>query len=212
MNIKNIFAFTGLTILSLGLISNVNAATVAGSFSSSPPILKDINSTNATAPFSVNSTNSSTVLIASGIDTAGLNGTCVTQNNCFSPHIINITTGQNVIWNNTDNVVHTITSGKPTDSTIGKLFDKSIPPVSIVSITFNDTGKINYFCTIHPWMKGMVIVEQSHGSGTSPQNVTSTNLGNTTNLSQELTNSNSQNASNLQGNLLVTNSSNQTHP
>lgn len=210
MKIKNIVAFAVLTTLSLGLISNVNAATIAGPFSSSPPILKDVNSTNA-RPFSAKSTNSSIVLIASGIGAAGPNGTCVTQNNCFNPHIINITTGQNVTWNNTDNVVHTITSGMPIGSTIGKLFDKSIPPGSTVSITFNDTGKINYFCTIHPWMKGEVIVEQSHDLGTNSQNTSTNFAGNIDNLSQDL-NSSSQNASKSQGNTLVTNSSNQTHP
>ena len=240
MNSKNIFSFAVLIMLSFGVasFSNANAATVVGPFSAHPPILKNINATNATAQSNAtnataqsnaiptistqNATNSSNVvLIAPGTGAAGPNGTCVTQNNCFNPHTINITTGQNVTWNNTDSVLHTVVSGKPTDSnsTIGKLFNKSIPPGETISIKFNSTGKINYFCQIHPWMKGEVVVKNStstlQSSGTnSQQNTTGSETNSSKNIInslQNVTNSSSQNSSNSQAGTLVTNSSNQTH-
>ena len=238
MNSKNVFSFAVVIMLSFGVVSvsSANAATVVGPFSAHPPILKNINSTNATAQNSTNATaqtnipsvsaqnvtNSNIVSIAPGTAVAGPNGTCITQNNCFNPHTINITTGQNVTWNNKDSVLHTVVSGKSTDSnsTIGNLFNKSIPPGGTVSIKFNSTGKINYFCQIHPWMKGEVVVKKSNtlhtsqNSGTNSQNANGLETNSSKNIinsSQNITNSSSQNSSNAQAGRLVTNSSNQTH-
>lgn len=70
----------------------------------------------------------------------------------YSPTIIQTTTGTTVTWTNDDNVVHTVTD-------VGGTFDSHlILPNTTWKYTFNNEGKYNYFCTLHPWMKGIVIV------------------------------------------------------
>ena len=70
----------------------------------------------------------------------------------YSPTIIQIITGTTITWRNDDSVVHTVT-----DLT-GKFDSHLIQPNSSWKYTFYYEGKYNYFCTLHPWMKGLIIV------------------------------------------------------
>jgi len=70
----------------------------------------------------------------------------------YSPTIIQISPGTIVTWKNNDSVVHTVTD-------LGGKFDSHlILPDASWQYDFYDEGKYNYFCTLHPWMKGLVIV------------------------------------------------------
>ncbi len=70
----------------------------------------------------------------------------------YSPTIIEVISGTTVTWTNDDSVVHTVTS-------LNGTFDSHlILPASTWKYTFYNEGKYNYFCTLHPWMKGLVIV------------------------------------------------------
>jgi plastocyanin len=70
----------------------------------------------------------------------------------YHPTIIQITAGTSVKWTNDDSIIHTVTD-------IGGTFDSDfIQPDSNWKHTFEQKGKYTYFCTIHPWMKGIVIV------------------------------------------------------
>lgn len=70
----------------------------------------------------------------------------------YHPTIIQVITGTTVTWTNDDSIIHTVTD-------IGGKFDSDlIQPGSGWKYTFYDEGKYTYFCTIHPWMKGLVIV------------------------------------------------------
>lgn len=70
----------------------------------------------------------------------------------YSPTIIQIITGTTVTWTNNDSVIHTVTDLK------GSFDSDIIQPDSSWKHTFYNEGKYTYFCTIHPWMKGVVIV------------------------------------------------------
>ena len=62
------------------------------------------------------------------------------------------------------------------EQTIGPPF----PPVSSFTVTFQEPGTYPYYCTIHPWMTGQVIVQGQNQTGTLGQNQTGTlgqNLG-----------------------------------
>ncbi len=87
---------------------------------------------------------------------------CVSTNNCFTPNPISIAVGATVTWKNTDIVSHYITSGNPSDTTTGTVFDSGnlIKPRGTYQFTFANSGTYNYFCTVHPWMIGQVIVGQ----------------------------------------------------
>ena len=87
----------------------------------------------------------------------------------FSPSIITVKVGDEVFWYNDDREGHTITSGQGSGrfgwmgDDYGKpdgIFDSGrFMPEESWSKIFTDVGTFQYFCTIHPWMEGFVIVE-----------------------------------------------------
>ncbi|MGB9002386.1 MAG: plastocyanin/azurin family copper-binding protein [Nitrosotalea sp.] len=84
---------------------------------------------------------------------------CATAKNCYNPDVATVAPGDTVTWTNADSVSHTVTSGNPSDNQTGTIFDSSlIRPTSTYSFTFKDAGMYNYFCEVHPWMTGQVIV------------------------------------------------------
>ena len=103
----------------------------------------------------------SEVDIAAGAGSSA-SAACVTTNNCFSPNPINVAPGTEVEWKNTDTVSHTVTSGKVTDDNAGSLFDSGlIKKGAEFKFTFADAGTYDYFCTVHPWMVGQVVVGEA---------------------------------------------------
>ena len=78
--------------------------------------------------------------------------------NCFVPSTVTIEVGDTVTWDNTDTAAHTATGGNPTDGPSG-VFDSSlIMAGGSFSHTFEAAGMFDYFCMVHPWMSGVVIV------------------------------------------------------
>lgn len=81
--------------------------------------------------------------------------------NFFAPAIINIARGTTIIWTNNDNEIHTVTYGDPgSGSPKDTLFDSgAIPSGRSFQHAFKDRGDFNYYCTLHPFMTGKVIVK-----------------------------------------------------
>jgi len=78
---------------------------------------------------------------------------------CFIPSTVVITVGGTVTWENTDTMAHTSSSGTPADGPDG-VFDSSLVMAGAsFSHTFDSAGTFDYFCMVHPWMTGTVIVE-----------------------------------------------------
>ncbi|EPA05949.1 copper binding protein, plastocyanin/azurin family [Candidatus Nitrosarchaeum limnium BG20] len=76
----------------------------------------------------------------------------------YDPTTITVPVGTPVVWDNVDNVVHTVTSGK--DATPDGTFDSGlIDAGKTFKFTFSSPGKVDYFCMVHPWMVGSVEVE-----------------------------------------------------
>jgi plastocyanin len=79
-------------------------------------------------------------------------GTAVAIDNfAFSPATLNVKMGQQVTWTNKQDVAHTVTAD-------GGTFDHPMPPNATFSFTFPKAGSFAYHCTIHPFMKGTVVV------------------------------------------------------
>ena len=79
--------------------------------------------------------------------------------NCFVPSTVTIEVGDTVTWDNTDIAAHTATGGNPTDGPSG-VFDSSlIMAGGSYSYTADTAGTFDYFCMVHPWMEGTLIVE-----------------------------------------------------
>jgi hypothetical protein len=66
-----------------------------------------------------------------------------------------------VRWENADTAAHTVTSGTPEDGHDG-IFDSGLfAPGKDFQYQFTEAGNFEYFCLVHPWMAGVVIVSQA---------------------------------------------------
>jgi plastocyanin len=77
------------------------------------------------------------------------------QNNgqFYSPQTLTMKVGVTVTWTNHDGTAHSITSKG------SSLFDSGgIPTGGSFKYTFTHPGTYNYYCTIHPWMTGIIVV------------------------------------------------------
>ena len=83
---------------------------------------------------------------------------CDKTDTCYVPSSLTITKGQTVTWKNQDSGFHTVTSGTY-DNPDGKFDSGHINPDDTFSYTFEDSGSFDFFCTLHPWMYGKIIVQ-----------------------------------------------------
>ena len=83
---------------------------------------------------------------------------CEEIDRCYIPSSIVIESGKEITWINEDSAFHSVTSGfydAPTN-----LFDSGhLDPFESYTLGFDEKGTFDYFCTLHPWMMGQVIVE-----------------------------------------------------
>jgi plastocyanin len=98
----------------------------------------------------------------------------------YVPKQVSISQGDAVTWINNDTEAHTVTSGtgagieslltnkqgKPNGIFDSGLFD----PGESWTHNFTDAGRYAYFCTIHPWMDGIVTVALDQGKSQQQQN------------------------------------------
>jgi len=87
----------------------------------------------------------------------------------FSPTKLSIQVGDTITWINDDREGHTIASGKGSGrfgwmsddygTPDGHFESSRFMPNESWSFTFDKTGAFAYFCTIHPWMEGIVLVQ-----------------------------------------------------
>ena len=81
-----------------------------------------------------------------------------TADGCFIPSMVTIDVGGEVIWENNDTAAHTITSGTAVDGPDGHWDSSLVMAGSTFSHMFDEAGTFDYFCMVHPWMSGVVIV------------------------------------------------------
>lgn len=85
-----------------------------------------------------------------------------TDEGCFIPATVTIDAGGEVTWVNDDAVTHTVTSGVLTDGGPDGVFDSGLfSPATSFSHKFEEVGEYPYFCLVHPWMEGLVIVQEA---------------------------------------------------
>jgi len=93
---------------------------------------------------------------------------CEETNECYIPHEVTIDIGGHVTWSNDDTAAHTVTSGISSYSGIdgfwradpnGKFDSSLLMSGNTFSHEFKTSGEYPYFCMVHPWMTGIVIVE-----------------------------------------------------
>jgi plastocyanin len=88
----------------------------------------------------------------------------------FEPASLEVEAGTEVTWTNEDNILHTVTSGKPGDDLDMSgaaanppkpdgLFDGKLDGKGATfSFTFDEPGTYTYYCDIHREMHGEIVV------------------------------------------------------
>ena len=124
---------------------------------------------SATAPAAFADHATATVSAPPGSSVPG----CEETNECYIPYEVTVDVGGEVTWTNDDSAAHTVTSGSPADGPDGE-FDSSLFMAGAeFSHKFETAGTYNYFCMVHPWMEGIVVVQEAgaekhdddHGDG-----------------------------------------------
>jgi plastocyanin len=108
------------------------------------------------------------VTIAKGAANPEVDLTLQKVGDWYTPKKTVVSVGDTVTWKNEDVEPHTVTSGLGSGiqsvqtNEQGKpdgIFDSGLfKPGESWSRTFYNPGTYNYFCTIHPWMEGVVVV------------------------------------------------------
>jgi plastocyanin len=75
------------------------------------------------------------------------------DNFSFTPATITVAVGTQVTWTNRDDIPHTIVTE---DKTVKS---KALDTDEKFSATFDKPGTYSYFCSIHPKMKGTIVVQ-----------------------------------------------------
>ena len=84
---------------------------------------------------------------------------CGPNPECYIPPYYVAKVGQTVSWKNDDSAFHSVTSGQQENP--DGLFDSGhIDPYERFSYEFNEAGVYSYYCTLHPWMNGVIKVER----------------------------------------------------
>ncbi|MGH9991769.1 MAG: cupredoxin domain-containing protein [Nitrososphaera sp.] len=94
-----------------------------------------------------------------------LAGASAQNNPDYEPDPLSVTKGDSVSWLNEDNVPHTVTSRQE------GLFDSSIIAANatwLLNTAKLDEGSYEYFCTLHPFMVGMLNVGAGQAGQTVP--------------------------------------------
>jgi plastocyanin len=70
----------------------------------------------------------------------------------FMPNNITVPVGTTVVWENNDDIPHTVVSLD------GSFRSAALDTEDKFSFTFNKAGTFEYFCSLHPYMKAEVVV------------------------------------------------------
>jgi alcohol dehydrogenase (cytochrome c) len=81
----------------------------------------------------------------------------------YIPKAVTISNGTSVTWINQDSALHTATAENGS-------FDTGIIPIDAnATVIITGSGKLEYHCTIHPWMQGTITVVSSLANYTNSQ-------------------------------------------
>jgi plastocyanin len=83
-------------------------------------------------------------------------GAITIKNMMFTPSQITVAKGGTVTWTNNDTTAHKVVDDL---SNVGGPNSGDIAPGATYSFTFNKTGSFQYHCSIHPSMRGTIVVK-----------------------------------------------------
>ena len=142
-------------IISLAIILGVSISIIG---LTAEGIIFEISNPDETNPEEINLQNdflvSPDVVIPMKVSRPG----CDIEDICYIPSNIVVEKGKSVTWLNEDSSFHSVTSGVYPEPS--GLFDSGhLDPYQSYTLSFDEIGTYDYFCTLHPWMFAQVIVE-----------------------------------------------------
>ena len=106
-----------------------------------------------------------TILPAEG---SGSPGCETSAEGCYIPGTATVDVGGVVIFSNTDNAAHTFTAGVPADGPSGEFDTGLLITGNSFEYSPDTIGEIEYFCMVHPWMIGTLLVQVAGEEEESP--------------------------------------------
>jgi plastocyanin len=76
------------------------------------------------------------------------------HNFAFQPATLVVSPGTRIVWTNTDSDPHTV------DSTKRVWTSEALDTASRFARVFKNTGPFPYYCSIHPFMHGTIVVKK----------------------------------------------------
>ena len=118
------------------------------------------NMTGNATTMSANMTGNTTTGSSGGSSVTISPGSSVPSNGkFFVPETLTVSKGTTVTWTNGDSTLHTVTSGSAESGNSGTEFDSSyLAAGKTFQHQFSTSGTFDYYCTLHPYMKGKVVV------------------------------------------------------
>ena len=92
---------------------------------------------------------------------SGTPGCEETAEGCYIPKEATVDVGGKVIFSNTDSAAHTFTAGSATDGPSGEFDYSLVMAGSSYEWTPTTAGEVPYFCMVHPWMTGLIVVQEA---------------------------------------------------
>jgi amicyanin len=84
------------------------------------------------------------------------------DNFTFSPAKLSVKVGDTVTWMNEDDIPHTVRAKA------GEFKSKTLDTEDHFAFTFTKAGSYDYFCSLHPHMTGLIVVEAAGGTSPTP--------------------------------------------
>ena len=82
---------------------------------------------------------------------------CEETDGCYVPSVYEAPAGEPITWTNEDSAFHTVTAG--TYDSPANTFDSGyMDPYDSYTLSFKAPGTYEYYCTLHPWMEGAIII------------------------------------------------------
>jgi predicted secreted protein with PEFG-CTERM motif len=92
---------------------------------------------------------------------SGAPGCEVTAEGCYIPSTATVDVGGKVIMSNTDTAAHTFTAGTPEGGPSGEFDTGLLMAGNSFEWTATTVGEVPYFCMVHPWMQGLITVQEA---------------------------------------------------
>jgi hypothetical protein len=126
--------------------------------------ISNVNNFDTSGEFSFKVTEPKGPIFADKIIDIALNSSlpgCELTESCYLPYEQKLSIDEMVLWNNIDSVAHTVSSGNPSEGKSGYFDSGIIAPGDNFSQKFDNVGLFSYYCELHPWMLGVISVDNS---------------------------------------------------